>query len=50
MHDDIVLAKLPRQDRAIVVVCASAIFRLGWALSGCNILRVPEEIGAAPPF
>ena len=30
-HDDIVLAKLLRQDRAIVVVCASAIALLGWA-------------------
>ena len=31
MHDDIVLAKLLRQDHAIVVVGASAIALLGWA-------------------
>ena len=31
MHDDIVLAKLLRQDQAIVVVGASAIALLGWA-------------------
>jgi len=31
VNDDIVLAKLLRQDHAIVVLCASAIALLGWA-------------------
>ena len=31
VHDDIVLAKLLRQDHAIVVVGAAAIALLGWA-------------------
>jgi predicted metal-binding membrane protein len=31
VNDDIVLAKLLRQDHAIVVLCASGIALLGWA-------------------
>ena len=31
VNDDIVLAKLLRQDHAIVVLCASATALLGWA-------------------
>ena len=31
VHDDMLLAKLLRQDRAIVVVDAAAIALLGWA-------------------
>ena len=31
VNDDIVLAKLLRKDKAIIIVCASAIALLGWA-------------------
>ena len=34
VHDDIALAKLLRQDHAIVVVGASAIALLGWTYLG----------------
>ena len=51
MHDGIVLAKLLRQDRAIVVVGAAAIVLLAWAylLYQCWAMQNMDLIGMAMP-
>ena len=55
MHDDIVLAKLLRQDRAIVVAAAAAIallgwaylFYQGWAMRHMDLVAMPMPINGA---